>query len=84
MKHPERIEDYLEHILEAIDRAVSYVEPLSGLETFQKTPQAQDAVIRNIEIIGEAANRIQKPVCRPHAKADPPWRSSQSSCRRII
>ncbi len=60
MKHPERVEDYLGHITEAIDRAVSYVEPLSGLEAFQKTPQAQDAVIRNIEIIGEAVNRIQK------------------------
>jgi uncharacterized protein with HEPN domain len=41
VKHPERVEDYLEHIAEAIDRAT-----------------VQDAVVRNIEIIGEAVNKI--------------------------
>jgi hypothetical protein len=28
MKHPERVEDYLGHITEAIARANSHVEPL--------------------------------------------------------
>jgi len=27
MKHPERVEDYLEHIAEAIDRATGYLQP---------------------------------------------------------
>jgi uncharacterized protein with HEPN domain len=36
------------------------VEPLSGLEALRQYQQVQDAVIRNIEIIGEAATRIQK------------------------
>jgi hypothetical protein len=26
MKHPERVEDYLEHIAEAIDRATGYLQ----------------------------------------------------------
>ncbi len=58
MKHPERIEDYLEHIAEAMDRATGYLQPLPDLEAFKKNPQVQDAVVRNIEIIGEAVNKI--------------------------
>ena len=58
MKHPERVEDYLEHIAEAIERATSYLRPLPDLKAFQDNPQVQDAVMRNIEIIGEAVNKI--------------------------
>ncbi|MGA8028101.1 MAG: HepT-like ribonuclease domain-containing protein [Bryobacteraceae bacterium] len=60
MKRPERVEDYLEHIAEAIDRATSYLRPIPDLEAFQTKPQVQDAVVRNIEVIGEAVSRIQK------------------------
>jgi len=60
MKHPERVEDYLEHIGQAIARAIAYVEPLGGVEALRQNQQVQDAVIRNIETIGEAATRIQK------------------------
>ena len=60
MKHPERVEDYLEHIAEAIERATGYLQPVPDLKAFHDNPQVQDAVVRNIEIIGEAANRIQR------------------------
>jgi uncharacterized protein with HEPN domain len=60
MRHPERIEDYLEHIEQAIQRAVAYVERFDSHNTFQQSQLEQDAVIRNIEIIGEAASQIQK------------------------
>ena len=58
MKHPERVEDYLEHIIEAIDRATGYLSPIADLDAFQTNPQVQDAVVRNIEIIGEAVSKI--------------------------
>jgi len=58
MKHPERVTEYLEHILEAIQRATSYLQPVSDLEAFRSDRQVQDAVIRNIEIIGEAVSKI--------------------------
>jgi uncharacterized protein with HEPN domain len=58
MKHPERVEDYLEHIAEAIQRTTGYLQSVPNLEAFRKNPQVQDAVIRNIEIIGEAVNKI--------------------------
>lgn len=60
MKHPERVEDYLQHIEEAIERTLSYIQPLRDLAAFQKNPQVQDAVVRNIEIIGEAVNKIAR------------------------
>jgi uncharacterized protein with HEPN domain len=60
MKHPERVEDYLGHIAEAIARATGYVEPLPGIEAFRQNPLVQDGVVRNIEIIGEAANQIAR------------------------
>jgi uncharacterized protein with HEPN domain len=58
MKHPDRLQDYLEHIAEAIERATGYLQPLQNLEALQKNQQVQDAVVRNIEIIGEAVNKI--------------------------
>ena len=60
MKHPERVEDYLEHIAQVIQRATEYTERLVSVSAFQQSQRDQDAVIRNIEIIGEAASRIQR------------------------
>lgn len=31
MKHPERVEDYLVHITEAIGRATEYLQPVADL-----------------------------------------------------
>jgi len=58
MKRPERVEVYLQHIAEAIERAVDYLRPLPDLKALDQNRQVQDAVIRNIEIIGEAVNKI--------------------------
>jgi uncharacterized protein with HEPN domain len=44
-------------ILEASRLAMSYVEGVSR-EAFMQNTQLQDAVIRRIEIIGEAARRV--------------------------
>jgi uncharacterized protein with HEPN domain len=60
MKHPERVEDYLEHIATAIERATEYIERLGSVSAFRISQRDQDAVIRNIEIIGEAAREIQE------------------------
>jgi uncharacterized protein with HEPN domain len=54
----QRLADYLEHILEAIDRITRYTEDMDE-EVFLGNEMAQDAVIRNIEIIGEASHNIE-------------------------
>lgn len=54
-----RLRDYLGHILKAIERIDRYT---AGLDEagFLGSELVQDAVIRNIEIIGEASNTIQR------------------------
>jgi uncharacterized protein with HEPN domain len=54
-----RLADYLSHILEAIERIDRYTAKLGETE-FLKNELIQDAVIRNLEIIGEASNNIEK------------------------
>lgn len=54
-----RVLDYLTHIQHAIGRIQRYTKGLDQ-RAFLGNDMAQDAVIRNIEIIGEAANNIRK------------------------
>jgi uncharacterized protein with HEPN domain len=54
----QRLLDYLEHILIAIQRIEGYVSNITEI-TFLNNSLIQDAVIRNIEIIGEASNKVQ-------------------------
>lgn len=54
-----RLADYLSHILEAIRRIEGYTSNLD-LESFSRDQLVQDAVIRNIEVIGEASHRIER------------------------
>ena len=53
-----RIPDYLEHILEAIERIDRYLADTDEV-SFLKDQKTQDAVVRNFEIIGEAAHNIE-------------------------
>lgn len=48
-------------MLEAIERATRYTKGMP-LEDFVKNDLVSDAVMRNIQIIGEAANRTSKPL----------------------
>jgi uncharacterized protein with HEPN domain len=52
---------YLEHILLCIDRIKEYTETVKQ-QVFLEKPMIQDDVIRNFEIIGEAAKQVDKPV----------------------
>ena len=52
-----RIADYLNHISEAIQRIQRYTGHLSEAD-FLSNELVQDGVIRNIEIVGEAARNI--------------------------
>lgn len=47
---------YLYHILERCRRVARFTD--SGRDAFFQSEETQDAVIRNIEVIGEAAKRV--------------------------
>jgi uncharacterized protein with HEPN domain len=55
----QRLPEYLQHILGAIERIHHYTEDMSEL-AFLQDPKTQDAVIRNFEIIGEASRNIER------------------------
>jgi uncharacterized protein with HEPN domain len=55
----QRLQDYLAHIIQAIQRIHHYTEDMDEVG-FLENELVQDAVIRNIEIVGEASNNIDK------------------------
>lgn len=56
-RDPLRLPDYLGHIREAIERIYRYCEGIDEAG-FLNDSMVQDAVIRNLEIIGEASQNI--------------------------
>ena len=68
-----RAMDYLGHIVEAIDRIHRYVDDITEM-TFLDDEKTQDAVVRNFEILGEAAHNIEvHHAAFAEANADVPW-----------
>ncbi len=61
---------YLAHILERIQRIERYTA--GGRDVFFADPLVQDAVVRNLEVIGEAAKRIPAEYRQAHPTI--PWR----------
>ncbi|MFA6183977.1 MAG: DUF86 domain-containing protein [Parcubacteria group bacterium] len=51
---------YLKHILEAIEKIEKYSKQADDFEDFLKKDMVADAIIRELEIIGEASNNISK------------------------
>jgi uncharacterized protein with HEPN domain len=60
----------IQDILEAIDKIERYVSRLS-FEQFQADPKTVDAVVRNLEVIGEAVRHLSSDL--KDLPADVPW-----------
>jgi len=61
---------YLEDLLLAMNRIAEYIEGMSFID-FKSDYKTVDAVIRNFEIIGEAAKNISSEIKEKHAEV--PW-----------
>jgi len=71
---------YLQHAIEAIDAITSYTA--DGEKAFFADAKTQDAVIRNIEIIGQAAKGISE---QTRARdPDVPWRQIAGMRDKLI
>jgi len=62
-----RVQDYLRHILQAIERIERYTVGMNEAE-FLGHEMAQDAVLRNIEILGEQHSARGSRICRAAAR----------------
>lgn len=72
---------YLDHILDSIQKIAKYLDNVSYVD-FLKDEEKQDAIIRKIEIIGEATKRISKELRDkyPHL----PWRAMAGMRDKLI
>ena len=71
MKKSERtFRHFLEDIVESITKILSYTES-HNFEVFKNDEKTVDAVIRNLEIIGEASNKIPKRIKEKYPNV--PW-----------
>jgi uncharacterized protein with HEPN domain len=68
-------------IYEAIRRIDSYLKNISN-EKFYKDTKTQDAIIRNLEIIGEAAKNVSKSLKEKHSGI--PWKEMAGIRDRLI
>jgi len=71
----------LSDILESIDRIIQYIEGMS-FESFSTDQKSIDAVVRNLEIIGEAANRLPDDFKEKHSQVE--WHKVVGLRNRII
>lgn len=61
----------IEDIYEAIEKIERYIDTLE-LDVFIEDEKTADAVVRNLEIIGEAASRLPKDFTEQHPEIDWP------------
>jgi uncharacterized protein with HEPN domain len=72
---------YLTDILESAKTVISYLSNIS-IEEFYKNGILQDAVIRRIEIIGEASSRVSEVSQKKYP--DLPWREMKGMRNLLI
>ena len=72
---------YLEDILDSMDAIVSFVEGMS-YEDFKGDRRTYDAVIRNLEIMGEAVKNLPDDLREEHD--DVPWNKVTGMRDKVI
>jgi uncharacterized protein with HEPN domain len=72
---------FLEHMLEAVERIREFVDRIS-VEDFSKDWVLQDALVRRLEILGEAAGRVSREFADAHAEI--PWRAITGLRHKLI
>lgn len=72
---------YLKHILDAISKIEKYVKSME-LEKFLKDSKTQDAVVRELEVIGEATKRLSEETRQRYPEV--PWTEVAGTRDRLI
>jgi uncharacterized protein with HEPN domain len=75
------IRDYLQDILNAIELAQSFVADMT-FDEFQADPKTSFAVIRALEIIGEATKNIPEPIRAQYPAV--PWKGFAGMRDKLI
>jgi uncharacterized protein with HEPN domain len=73
--------EFLSDILEAIRRIKAYTEGMT-YEAFLEDTKTQDAVVRNLEIIGEAVKNLSEELRQGYSVI--PWKNMAGARARLI
>jgi uncharacterized protein with HEPN domain len=73
--------EFLRDIEEAINRISAYTRGIT-YEEFLRDTKTQDAVVRNVEIIGEAVKNLSEELRQ--RRADIPWKNMAGARDRLI
>lgn len=76
-----RIDELLEDIKEAAGRIGKYIRGMD-YQAFLEDLKTQDAVVRNVEIIGEAVKKLPKAFTAKHAGI--PWKEMAGTRDKLI
>lgn len=76
-----QIEPYLSHIVEAIKTIQAYAKGMN-FDQFAKDQKTQDAVIRQLEIIGEASSKLTPDFIKTNSQV--PWREMKDFRNKLI
>ena len=74
-------QEFLSDIRQALQRITAYVAGMT-YESFVADPKTQDAVVRNLEILGEAAKNLSDELRAKYPSI--PWRNMAGARDRLI
>ncbi len=73
---------YLKHILDAIERIRRHLKKSSTLEEFERDEKTMDAVLHQLQIIGEAAKRVKQET--KNELSEIPWKDITGTRNVIV
>ena len=80
-----RVDDYLGHMLNAIERIERYAALVADERAFEQNTLVQDGIVKNIGVLGEAAKNITRVAPDFAARhADIPWELMYGMRNRVI
>jgi uncharacterized protein with HEPN domain len=72
---------YLEHIIDALDKISKYIQN-QDLKSFLDNEEKQDAIVRKLEIIGEATKKISRELKIKNPQV--PWKDMAGMRDKLI
>lgn len=72
---------YLRHMLDAIDRVIEATQRVTR-EDFNRDWMIQDAIVHELQILGEAAGRVSRELTDQHPEI--PWRKVTGLRHKIV